>query len=461
MSELGKRLGTGLVILSGFVVCNPAMVRAQTVPKPSLAIPSPLASSPTVAEQNALQNLTSAQQENIQTYIRPQLLQAIENNTAATGTFRSWQSILANPGGGATAHINSSAQGVTVQFINSAGSQFTVTPTFREYHPAGSNTASVTAGASRAGSLLRPTCCHPIPPAPQDLDGDGLTDSQSDGEGGLEYALAMEFMPEYFISTGEQQQFASYGNYVPWTVTGLLGTNPPTSRIHVTPLGLGTDQNGNQVYAIRADFLSLWNADGGLVGGGAACFYSYFGLDNVIQQVSGHYLDAERSVMLLAAPPVNGGVNPDATAYRLYSIYTAAHEGTFFDQSEYLDFSNPVAAGNHILLTQSVSKHSTYAFNPDFYPITPAWFIASTNASIEAAYLDGDIDDATYLALLAAANDTFYGCLVERFGNQGGQIPSQATNVGEVDHPIFLQGYIQDNSSAALNLASKLTNPVF
>jgi hypothetical protein len=67
----------------------------------------------------------------------------------------------------------------------------------------------------------------------------------------------------------------------------------------------------------------------------------------------------------------------------------------------------------------------------------------------------------TYLALLAAANDTFYGCLVERFGDQGGQIPNQATNVGEVNHPLFGQGYIQDNSDASLNLASKLTNPVF
>ena len=163
-------------------------------------------------------------------------------------------------------------------------------------------------------------------------------------------------MPEYYISTGEQQQFATFGNYVPWTVTGLVGTNPPNSYFHVTPLGLATDQSGNQVYAIRADFLSLWNADGGLVGGGATCYYSYFGLDDVIQELSGHDLDAERSVMLLAAPAVNGGLNPDATAYKLYSLYTAAHEGTFFDQSEHADFSTPVPAGYHVQLAQSVSN---------------------------------------------------------------------------------------------------------
>jgi hypothetical protein len=231
----------------GLVVCNPGTVRAQTPPKLSLAIPSPLTTSPTVAEQNALQNLTSAQQQKILAVIRPQLLQTIQNHPSATGSFRSWQSILANPGGSATASVNSSATGVKVQFINSAGTQYAVTPTIREYHAAGSSTASNIAGTTQATSLVKPTCCHPIPPPPVDLDGDGLTDSQSDGEGGLEYALALEFMPEYFISTGEQQQFASYGNYVPWTVTGFLGTNPPTSRVHVTPLGLGTDQNGNQV----------------------------------------------------------------------------------------------------------------------------------------------------------------------------------------------------------------------
>ena len=278
-------------------------------------------------------------------------------------------------------------------------------------------------------------------------------------DGGLESSLATAFMPFYYISTGEQQSFATFGNYVPWTVTSLVGTNPPNSYYHVSPLGLATDQSGNQLYAIRIDFFSLWNADGGLVGGGAACFYSYFGLDGVIQELSGHNLDAERSVMLVAAPAVNGGLNTDPTQYSLYSLYTAAHEGTFFDQSEYADFTTPVPAGNHVELAQSLSKHSTYGFNPDYYPITPAWFIASTNAAIDTEYLDGDIDDATYLALLAAANDTFYGCLVERFGDQGGQSPNPTTNVGEVSTPLNASGFIQDNS--ALNLASKLTDPVF
>ncbi len=190
--------------------------------------------------------------------------------------------------------------------------------------------------------------------------------------------------------------------------------------------------------------------------GGAPCFYSYFGLDSVIQQVSGHDLDVERSVVLLAAPAVNGGVNTDASAYNLYSLYTAAHEGTFFDQSIYYDFSTPVPPNSHAELYQSMSKHSTYWFDPDFYPITPAWLIESSNASIQESYDEGLIDYDTYLYLLLAADDTFFGCLVERYGDdQGPHMPTpiMVRNVGEVSHPLNLSGFIQDSSDRALNLS--------
>lgn len=268
-------------------------------------------------------------------------------------------------------------------------------------------------------------------------------------------------MPGYYISSGEQQQFAQFGNYVPWTVTNTVGIFPPNSYYHVTPLGIATDQNGNQLYGVRVDYLSLWNADGGMVGGGAACFYSYFGLDTVIQQLSQHDLDAERSVMLLAAPVVNGGYNPDPTAYKLYAVYTAAHEGTFFDQSQYAYLSTPLTSGSHPLLYQSLSKHSTYIFNPNFYPIIPAWFIAAVNAQFTADYAAGLIDYGTYLLLISMANDTFYGCAVERFGNRGWQSPSPTVNVGEVYHPLNLSGFIQDDSDHGLHLEDKIANPVF
>ena len=118
-------------------------------------------------------------------------------------------------------------------------------------------------------------------------------------------------MPNYHISTSEQQQFSTYGDYVPWTVTSTVGPNP-NSYYHVTPLGFANDASGNQLGVVRVDYLSLWNADGGLLGGGAPCFNSCFGIDQVINQLSGHDLDAERSVMLLAAPVQYGSYNLNA-----------------------------------------------------------------------------------------------------------------------------------------------------
>ena len=303
-------------------------------------------------------------------------------------------------------------------------------------------------------------------PSYYDQDGDGLPDSTLNPgigkqiDGSFESLIAAEFTPSYHISTGEQDQSALFRHYAPWTVTSTLGANPPKSYHRVVPLGLGTDTNGVQVDVLRIDYLSLWNADGGLVGGGGACFYSLFGLDQVIQQVSSHDLDAERTVMLVAAPSPNGthAINSD---YKIYAVYTAAHEGTFFDQSQYLIPSTPVPANNHFQVAQSLSKHSSYGGNPDFYPIPPTYFILATNDAIDAAVTAQQIDPGTALAIQAAADDTFYGCLVERFGDQGGVAPASATNVGEVSHLLPGNYFIQDDTSRALNLASKLTDNVF
>jgi hypothetical protein len=444
----------------GYVTVTAAIL----LPSSGANIPYPFAATPTAYQQQALQNMTSEQSQTIQNVITPLLQQAIQSHPSAPmANFRSWQDIIGNssPQGElsalavANSTYNSSPTSRTIQFSNDFGPPLSTSATIRK----GGNlpTAVAQANVDTYQSNYRPAPYDP------DQDGDGLPDNEvGGGPGDLEDAVAEAFTPDYYISAGEQQQFAAFGNYVPWTVTSLLGTSPIASiPHHVSPLGLVTDSSGNQLFAIRVDYLSLWNADGGLVGGGAACFYSYFGLDNVINQVSGHELDAERSVMLLAAPAVNGGYNPDASAYSLYSIYTAAHEGTFFDQSEYADFSPPVPAGNHVYLAQSVSKHSTYGFNPDFYPITPDWLIADTLEGITDAYAYGDIDDITYAILIGMADDTFYGCLVERFGYQGNAVPGIGFNVGEVSHPLGGHGYIQDDSARALNLSDKLTNPVF
>jgi len=202
------------------------------------------------------------------------------------------------------------------------------------------------------------------------------------------------------------------------TVTSLVGQVPPFSYYRVQPLGLEHDSNGNQVFALRIDYLTLWNADGGLLGGGAACLYSYVGLDSVVQELSGHDLDAERSAMLVAAPAVNGGYNPDPNAYSLYAVYTAAHEGTFFDQSASGGFYPALSPGTHLVLFLSWSKHSTYGFQPIQFAITPAWLIYNYNLLLLELLEDGDIDESDYDLSIAIGNDVFYGCLVEQFNFQ-------------------------------------------
>ncbi len=198
-----------------------------------------------------------------------------------------------------------------------------------------------------------------------------------------------------------------------------------------------------------------------MVGGGGACLYSYVGIDEAVQQLTGHYFDAERSGVFVTAPAVNGGYNPDPNAYSLNVLYTAAHEGTFFDQSMYFGYSPAVPAGNHPSLDLSLSKHSTYNFNPDFFPVTPQWFIDSYNLGINIAHDNGEIDDNEYFFSLAVGNDVFFGCIVERFYDQGGAYAAGRINVGEPAHPINGSTFIQDDSAQALNLTDKLTTPLF
>ena len=125
----------------------------------------------------------------------------------------------------------------------------------------------------------------------------------------------------------------------------------------------------------------------------------------------------------------------------------------------YMDYPTPLPAGNHPNLYQSLSKHGTYAFNPDYYPLTPYYFIAATNAAIFSDYAAGFMSDYDYLFYTAAANDTFYGCLVERFGDQGLAFAGTRVNVGEVSQPINGSHFIQDTSG--LNISGKLTGNIF
>ncbi len=435
-----------------------------TLQTPSLR---PMPKQITTQQRQAAQKLTPTQLEQYRTIIQPTLAKLRDKISAQqqSAIVPNWKDVIRNgidvsrmtaqadaPSAQSTRSVTSS----TFNFTNRSGTPFTAQATVSEIHgkPALDSAGQV---ASFGASPLFPRPCPPLHPDCNDKDHDGLPDGVAND---FEGQVASNFTPLYGISAGEQQQFATFGNYVPMTVTSLVGTVPPYSYFRVQPLGLTVDANNNQVFALRIDYLS-WNADGGLAGGGPTCLYSYVGLDAVVGEVSSHDLDVERSGMLVAAPAISGGYNPDPNAYSLYAVYMAAHEGTFFDQSAYAYFNPVVPAGYHLNLAQSLSKHSTYNFKPDYYPITPVWFIAAYNDSLTQLWLDGEIDDSYYYLSIAIGNDVFYGCLVERFIDQGGSYASQRINVGEPSLPINGSRFIQDDSSRALHLTDKLPTPLF
>ena len=434
------------LVVSSIITLLPTLAPAQ-ISQPTLRT-GPVAL--TASQQQAVQNATPAQMQALQTAFQPSL----NNLKSQIGSHQapaapSWQSFVNGSATISTVQNPMSGSVSTIPFQDSSGNIHNLTP-----HLTGPAAGTFTVPMGQSASIL-PNATQPICCAVTDADHDGLLDS-------FEINVAQAFQPVYGVSSGEPNQFAFFGNYVPMTVTSTSGATPPQLYYRVSPLGLATGSDGTQLYALRIDYLTLWNADGGLVGGGATCAYSYVGLDGVIQQLSGHDLDAERSGMLVAAPAVNGGYNTDPNAYSLYTIYTAAHEGTFFDQSQYVSFLPAVPVNNHVLLALSKSKHSTYDFNPDYYPITPAWFIASYNEAALAAYEAGEIDDIEYALALSLGNDTFFGCVVERWSGQGFQPPNYQIWVGEPAYPaINVGGFINDDSAHALNLRSKLVDPIF
>lgn len=374
-------------------------------------------------------------------------------------SFSNWQSLIR----GLTADgspTNSSISSSTLSFSIGGGAISTIPTATAAVIAKTSAPAAVRLPAPPGGACpawgCGPAPKNPFPPAllNPDLDQDGLPDA-------FEAQVADYFTPLYGTSAGDQQQFAMLADALPISFTSLVGTTPPYSYYRVQPLGPTTDVHNNPLFALRVDYLTLWNGDGGLVGGGALCAYSDVGLDKLIQQLSGHFFDAERSAVLLAAPAVNGGYNSDATTYKMYTLYTGAHEGTFFDQSEYYNFSTPYPVDNHVHLALSLSKHSTYAINPDFLPITPAWFIDLYFNLFLTLYESGIFNYQEYLYSTLVATDVFYGCVVERFSDQGVTEANPRTNVGEPLHPINGSTFIQDNSSRALNLTDKLTTPLF
>ena len=292
-----------------------------------------------------------------------------------------------------------------------------------------------------------------------DADNDGLDDC-------FEKALSESFTPFYHVSQGEPNNFASFYSSVPQNVMQTYGQSP-FSHYRVKPLGFVVDPNTGQQYgAIRIDYLTLWDYDNGLASGGSYCGWPIGNLE-----LGGHELDNERSAVLVYAPTSSFNTFSDNVYFygaRLY--YTAAHEGTITDKSLLLYVTGaPIPSGLHIQLALSKSKPGTYPYNPNGLPLLPWWLMQSVLTSLQSycAYASqngfgwGDAACLAAVAAVAAAYNTFYGCVVEVFQDQGGSFANPQYNVGEPYLPRSCCVFIQDNTPRSSYLYNKLVYPTF
>jgi hypothetical protein len=302
--------------------------------------------------------------------------------------------------------------------------------------------------AAPLGMSARAGASAPHPLVAGDGDGDGLPD-------GFEQGLADAFTPFYHVSAGEAPGtgFATFEQNVPSEVVqSVSGPVPPISYFAVAPLGVVAGAGGQPMEAVRIDYFTLWNRDDGLqiddtcnVGLGVTLGLVGIGVGAVLDGASSHALDNERSAALVAAPlGPDGSVDLNPGDYSAYSYYTAAHEGTFLDHSAFLNPSSPVAAGNHLNLALSLSKHSTYTFNPDGMPLIPPDVISAVYATIFALADDGTIDPDTEDLYLFLADTVFFSCIIEHFGEQGGTFAQTRINVGEPGSPLNGSAFIAD-----------------
>lgn len=281
----------------------------------------------------------------------------------------------------------------------------------------------------------------------KDTDLDGLPQF-------FESAVADAFTPFYHISAGERSGtgFATFGNFVPQTVQQVFGSVPPISNYRVKPVGFRTDANGNQLGYLQLDYLTLWNRDDGLILGwfcemclSNSLDLAGFSISDIVSALTDHRLDNERSAVLIAAPVSGPNIyNLDPQAYKAYQFFTVAHEDTFTEVRIRIFPNQPVPAGRHIELGLSLSKHGTYPFNPDYFPILPSYIIISTYLMLDFLLAVGIIHYDEYLIYLFMADTAYFTCVVEHFQDQGGMFAATRINVGDVNNPINNSGFIQD-----------------
>ena len=276
-----------------------------------------------------------------------------------------------------------------------------------------------------------------------DDDGDGLDQE-------LERQLAEGLALVYHVSTGEVPStgFATMHDVPTLSANQFLGQRPAAVHYRVSPLGQAIFQ-GVPFTFLQVDYLTVWNRDDGLPVGGfcrtnAAILGGLIGLGLVelLDGSAAHDWDVERSAVLVGAPTANAA---DANAYRAYEYYLAGHEGTFLlDQSRYVLPSFPWGIGYHAAVGLSRAKHATYPFNPDDHPLVWPEVINATYWLIDDLYWNYVISDWEYLLYLSIADAVYFTCLVERFGEQGGELPTFMLNVGETNQPLKGSSWIAD-----------------
>lgn len=319
-------------------------------------------------------------------------------------------------------------------------------------------------------------------PQSEDADFDGLPESFED-------ALAENFTPIYHTSAGEVDNYSTFHDMTPQMVKDRFGQNP-VLYYRVTPLYIRYNPHRYMYESfIRIDYLTLWDHDSGLPDNTGCDITPPF--DSLVANIGGpHDIDNERSALLVSGPvfdPYNAwGFNLDANQYSALSVFTAAHEGEFTDQSAYHNFpQSPMWPGSHIELWHSLWKHATYTSNPNFHALLPEYiifieffflgyiFFDIYNPFCDNRFWDWSWDlpfpDCSYrdpwsnpyfyiiLAGFYYATVVTFGCVVERFHEQGGQFANPRINVGEPFQPINGSSFIQDNT---YGLNNKLRSPL-
>lgn len=280
-------------------------------------------------------------------------------------------------------------------------------------------------------------------PVTVDADRDHLPEA-------LEEALWSAWVPLFHLSQGEKNNFVFFKDNPNERIIDRTQATPPVGYYSVEPLFVAPLGGVSHGFA-QINFATFWDRDDGAAVP-AVCRRLLTILDIFIPgafveaAVGSHQWDEEHSAALVAAPMIGTRYNGDPAAYRLYSIYTAAHENTPSDRSIYLIARNPIEPGFHIRLALSLQKHATYPGNPEGLPLVPDFIIFQVFWLIDTLFAFNEISVHVYLGLLNIAAVVFFECFVERWRQRDdGVTPSPVINVGNPEFPLNRSSWIRNS----------------